>query len=82
MTAKDCDPYSDFSFQCYTSFSTISADSMYSSSTAMISGAALLGVAALVALVSRKRRIARINLADEEGHGAGFEMMIDTAVKV
>jgi LPXTG-motif cell wall-anchored protein len=84
MNVANCNPYKEFSFQCTTTFSAVNSDSGYTStSSMMISGAALLGVLAFVA--TRKRRVASIDLAREEQQAgectAGdFEMMSDSGV--
>jgi predicted membrane protein len=79
VLVEDCNAYKNYAFQCETSFSAVSSDAVAASSTMMISGAALLGVAALVLFAARKRRNATINLDQEDQ--PGFEMMNDSAVR-
>jgi D-arabinose 1-dehydrogenase-like Zn-dependent alcohol dehydrogenase len=76
---EDCNAYKNYAFQCSTSFSAVSSQEATAGSAMMISGAALLGAAALVLFVSRKRRAAVLDLNQSEQ--SGFEMMSDSGVR-
>lgn len=76
---EDCNSYKNYAFQCSTSFSAVSTQEATAGSAMMISGAALLGAAALALFISRKRRAAVIDLNPVEQ--SGFEMMNDSGVR-
>jgi hypothetical protein len=76
---EDCNSYKNYGFQCSTSFSAVSSQEATAGSAMMISGAALLGAAALVIFVSRKRRSAVLDLNVDQQ--SGFEMMNDSGVR-
>jgi len=92
MTLDDCNPYSNYSIKCETTFTTISGKDRaaaeeseaekYFNSLAFAGAAALAGLSGLAIYAARKRRVARINLAQEEERAEGqFEMMADSSVQ-
>lgn len=83
LDVQDCNEYSDYGFTCKTTFSAQSSDVTTHAAYAA-AGAVLIGIACYALMADRKRRIAQINLNQEEqqadASSGNFEMMSDTGV--
>jgi methylthioribose-1-phosphate isomerase len=78
VIVEDCNKYKNYAFECDTSFSAISSDDAYAGTATnmMVTGAALLGVAAALAVFIRRRQITVDNNEEQQ---SGFEMMKDSS---
>jgi len=83
MDLTDCNEYSEFGFQCKSTFQALSNDQAAAQNSQaydnMYAAGAILIVGGVGYFVMRKRRTASIDLNEEEN--SNFEMMSDAGVR-